>query len=118
MPIPIICPCSARLRVLDRLAGHEIQCPKCEAVHPVPGAAPVNGHAEAPPPASREQVLQESGFSDAERERLLDEMEKGERLLWAGKPVAKYAFYLGLVATGFSVVVALLLLFFVIMGAS
>jgi hypothetical protein len=110
MPIPLICPCSAKLRIRDGLEGYEIQCPRCQAIHPVPGAAPVNGHAKASPPSpGADEVLEASGFSDFERARLLDELEKGEQLLWAGKPVARYAFYLGLVALGFSVVVALML---------
>ncbi len=111
MPIPILCPCSAKLRVRDNLAGLEIQCPKCEAIHPVPGEPPTNGKAaHASPAASAKQVLANSGLSEEERERLQEELEKGERLLWAAKPVARSAFLLGLVVTGFSCVVALMLL--------
>jgi len=111
MPIPILCPCSAKLRVLDALAGLEVQCPKCQSIHPVPGEAPTNGRTEhATPPPNGKQILKESGFSAEERERLEVELEKGERLVWAAKPVARSAFHLGLVVTGFCCVVALMLL--------
>jgi hypothetical protein len=72
MPIPVICKCSAKLRIADHLRGQLIQCPKCGTVHPVDRGA--------------DQVLAESGLSDAERARLEKELEKDESLLWAGKP--------------------------------
>lgn len=97
MPIPILCPCSAKLRVSDHLKGLQIQCPKCLAIHDVAGAKPTNGVAAAPAPVQDpEEILAKSGFSAAERERLEDELKKGERLVWAGKPEARMALVVGL----------------------
>jgi hypothetical protein len=100
MPIPVICPCSAKLKVGDHLAGKQIKCPKCGSLIFVgsgdgpPGAPPPPPLAAAPAPAA-EQVLAESGYSDKERERLEDTLEEGEHLLWAGKPVPGAAFFAG-----------------------
>lgn len=94
MAIAIQCPCSAKLRVIDTLAGLEVQCPKCQEVHPVPGAKP----------------LAKSGLSAAERERLEDELEKGERLLWAAKPDPKGPFVMGWLGAAGCFGIALVLL--------
>jgi hypothetical protein len=97
MPIPVVCSCTAKLKVGDHLKGKHIKCPKCGSLIAVGG----NGSAPAPAapqartepslPAS-EEVLAQSGLSDPERERLTKELESGERLLWAGKPSAGIAF--------------------------
>ena len=71
MPIPVICKCAAKLRVGDHLRGQRIQCPKCGQIHPIDQVA--------------EHVLAESGLSEAD-EIVEKELEKGESLLWAGKP--------------------------------
>jgi hypothetical protein len=85
MPIPIICPCTAKLRVGDHLLGQHIKCPRCGAIHPVGDAAsPVAGHASAPAPAG-------GGLSEEEQERLDDILEDGEQVVWAGKPDAATA---------------------------
>src|SRR5262245_11825219 len=99
MPIPVVCSCSAKLKVGDHLDGKHIKCPKCGSVIPVGSAA--NGKAPPaakPKPAPRrsvDDVLQESGLSAAERDRLEGELDQGEQLLWAGKPVARWAFIRG-----------------------
>ncbi len=36
MPITLTCDCKARLNVPDRLAGKNVRCPKCKAIHAVP----------------------------------------------------------------------------------
>ncbi len=103
MPIPVICSCSAKLKVGDHLQGQHIKCPKCGSVIPVGtanGSAPVpaapppapRATPPAPPAASTKQVLEESGLSPEERERLEAELERDERLLWAGKPVERFVF--------------------------
>src|SRR3954453_7469017 len=69
MPIPVVCHCSARLKVGDDLRGKHVRCPRCGAVLPV-GA-----------PAGT------TSLGDQERERLEAELRSGERLLWADKPV-------------------------------
>jgi hypothetical protein len=108
MPIPILCPCTAKLRVRDGLAGLEVQCPKCQAVHAVPGEGPSNGRAE--PPDDAGLVLTKSGFSASERGRLEQELEEGERLLWAAKPDTRAPYLLGLVAAAGCLVFASVLL--------
>jgi hypothetical protein len=96
MPVPILCPCSAKLRVADHLKGQAIQCPKCQAIHDVPAAdKPVRKRAAAQAP-ELEEVLQASGYSPAERQRLEQELEEGESLLWAGKPDARAALLAGM----------------------
>jgi hypothetical protein len=101
MPIPVLCACSAKIRAGDHLSGQHIKCPRCGAILPVGPTANGTGHA-APSHAATahallpaEQVLNESGLSDEEREQLEDELRKDERLLWAGKPVARVAFAFG-----------------------
>lgn len=47
MPIEVVCPCGARLRVPDTAAGKLVRCPKCSEAVPVPAAEPV---APAPEP--------------------------------------------------------------------
>jgi hypothetical protein len=126
MPIPIICPCSAKLRVNDRLRGLQIQCPRCGSVHPVGG---VNGShaapAAAPPPvpvsvrpaaspapplpADTAAALSQSDLTETDRALLERHLEAGERVVWASKPSERMAFLSGLVATGFFGVTALVL---------
>jgi hypothetical protein len=118
MPIPIICPCSAKLRVNDRLKGQYIQCPKCGSVHPVGN---VNGSTVAPPrPASTAQALSQSGLSDGERALLEQQLEDGERVVWAGKAAERIAFLRGLVATvglgGFALVLLIVLVILLAQG--
>lgn len=96
MPIPIICPCSAKLRVSDHLRGLQIQCPSCLTVHDVAGPAGGNGHAPAPPhPPAAAPLPESTSLSAEEREKLQAELEAGERLLWTGKPDARIAFLMG-----------------------
>lgn len=104
MPIPVICSCSAKMKVGDHLAGKHIKCPKCGSViavggpngaAPMPALAPPVPVAVAPPAPSAGEVLGQSGLSDDERERLADELETGEGLLWAGKPASGWAFFYG-----------------------
>jgi hypothetical protein len=96
MPVPVVCSCSAKIRVPDHLAGQRVQCPKCRTVLAVPGGAAAP--APAKPKKSRgksapgpmplrdiDEILADSRFSDAESDRLRDALESGERLLWAGK---------------------------------
>jgi hypothetical protein len=105
MPIPVVCSCSAKLKVGDHLNGKHIKCPKCGSVIPVgggngtptaPSPAPAPAaRPKAPPAPTVEEVLADSGLSAEERERLEGELAAGERLLWAGKPVARWAFIRG-----------------------
>ena len=101
MPIPILCPCSARLKVGDHLKGLHIKCPRCGAVHPV-GAVHGNsvGHARPEAPPDKEQVLAAGGLADDERERLEAELESGEQLLWAGKPVERRVYLRNMAIVG------------------
>jgi hypothetical protein len=95
MPVPVYCGCSAKLRVADHLLGLQIQCPKCKTVHDVPGGTQRGGqngsHASArsvPAPlpiGDMDDILEEAKFTEAESDRLRDELEDGERLIWAGK---------------------------------
>src|SRR5829696_855722 len=89
MPIPIICPCSARIKAGDHLQGKHVKCPKCGGSLAVGGANGVHGaapviaaKAEAPLPTTV-QVLRDSGLEAEERERLEAELDIGEGLLWA-----------------------------------
>jgi hypothetical protein len=105
MPIPVICPCSAKLRVGDHLQGKQVKCPKCNSLIVVGSANGAGPNGPPPPPAASgptaEQVFAESGFSEQERERLEDALEEGERLVWAGKPVPRMAFLYGWFFGGF-----------------
>lgn len=119
MPIPIICPCSAKLRVNDRLKGLYIQCPKCGSVHPVGN---VNGNTPARPtparPSSTAAALSQSDLSDNERSLLEQQLEHNERVVWAGKPAERIAFLRGLVATiGLGIFGLILLIVLVILLA-
>jgi hypothetical protein len=131
MPIPIICPCSAKLRVNDRLKGQYIQCPKCGSVHPVGGAngspaAPPAGPPAAPaavqraaapappPPADTAAALSQSDLTQSDRALLEQQLKAGERVVWAGKPSERLAFLTGLVATGFLGIFGLVLLIVVV----
>jgi hypothetical protein len=127
MPIPILCPCSAKLRVNDRLRGLQIQCPRCGSVHSVGGAngtpaapsaapppVPVSvrpAAAPAPPlPADTAATLSQSDLTESDRALLEQHLQAGERVVWAGKPSERMALMVGLVATGFLGVTALVLL--------
>jgi hypothetical protein len=116
MPIPLICSCSAKLRVADHLQGQHIKCPRCGAFHVV-GAA--NGQSAvsttgAPPSepgrADTEAVLSRSPLAEGEREQLRDILDEGEQVVWAEKPDAEAAFRFGWIVTGFFGVVAFVLL--------
>jgi hypothetical protein len=95
MPIPIICDCSAKLKVADHLKGQHIKCPRCAAILPV---GTVNGSAAAAAPRPKAapqttgQVLEQSPLARGERELLEEQLERGERLVWADKPVEAVAF--------------------------
>jgi hypothetical protein len=96
MPIPVVCACSARLKVGDHLRGQHVRCPKCGVLIAV---GPANGSAG---PAGPTPVLKPGGLSPEERSRLEAQLQPGERLLWADKPVTRMAFLRGwLVAAGF-----------------
>jgi hypothetical protein len=100
MPIPVICACSAKLKVGDHLKGKHIKCPKCGALLPVGTVEGGSPAAPAPAPAAPpEAVLQQAPLSEAERASIEAEVEKDERLLWAGKPDLRAAFLRGLVFT-------------------
>jgi hypothetical protein len=123
MPIPVVCACTAKLKVGDHLQGKHIKCPKCGSLIAVGGP---NGHPAAPAPAARpkadllspHEVLEQSTLSPQERERLEGELDSGERLLWAGKPSARVAFIHGwLAAAGlYSGAVMLLVILLVMNG--
>jgi hypothetical protein len=57
-------------------------------------AAPV-ARAPAKPPPSTKAVFEQSPLSEAERDAVEGELEKSERLVWAGKPDARMAFLRG-----------------------
>jgi hypothetical protein len=110
MPIPLICPCSAKLRVADHLQGQHIKCPRCGAFHAVGEA---NGQAAVPTetaPADTEAVLSRSALAQGERDSLRDLLDEGEQVVWADKPDADAAFRFGWIFAGFFGVVALVLL--------
>ncbi len=110
MPIAVLCSCSAKLKVGDHLNGKQIQCPKCGKLIAV-GHPAVKG---AEPPPSDEDVLAQSELSDEERERLEEELEPDERLLWTGKPVVRCAFLRGWVVSFFLLAVAGIFLLFLL----
>jgi hypothetical protein len=119
MPIPLICPCSAKLRIADHLKGQYIKCPRCGAFHAVGaanGAAAANGRPAAGPPAlpdapaDTEAALAAAGaLSEAERDKVREALEEGEHVLWADKPDAQAAFRYGWIFTAIVGAVALLL---------
>ncbi len=119
MPIPVVCSCSAKLKVGDHLKGKHIKCPKCGALVPV-GVA--NGTPAAPAPAkappTTKEVLEHSPLSEAERDTLEGELDKDERLVWAGRPDPRAAFLRGIVYTVALGVVAFILLVIVIIMMS
>src|SRR4051794_17430876 len=98
MPIPVVCACSAKLKVADHLLDLDVRCPKCGTIRtaaaptrdsPYYGlyAATPRSAAKGPPPAaSPEDVLARSPLSDGEKRRLGAELDGDERLVWAGKP--------------------------------
>jgi hypothetical protein len=94
MPIPVVCACSAKLKVGDHLKGKHVKCPKCGAVLPVGGANGSAAAAAAPPaaPPTTAAVLRQSDLSDREQELLESRLERGERVVWAGKPAERVAF--------------------------
>jgi hypothetical protein len=104
MPIPVICACSAKLKVGDHLQGKHVKCPKCGSLLPVgtPNGAgtPAAGAPPAPdPPPSTQAVLAQSPLSDKERDLLTSQLEAGEQVVWADKPEPRIAFLRGWVVT-------------------
>jgi hypothetical protein len=112
MPIPLICPCTAKLRVADHLKGQYIKCPRCGAFHSI--GAP-NGHAAQngqevilpgssrnadPASADSETVLAQAAFCDAERDQIQDLLEPGEQVIWADKPDTQAAYRSGWIFGG------------------
>lgn len=94
MPIPVVCPCSAKLKVGDHLQGKQIKCPKCGsliAVGAPNGVAPASAAKTPAKPATPAKVLEKSRLSEDERDAVKGELEKDEHVLWAGKPVADVA---------------------------
>jgi phage FluMu protein Com len=106
MPIPILCPCTAKLRVSDHLRGQRVQCPKCQTVHHV--ATPT---ADAGPTPIRKpaDIYQEAGLSASQQARLEQELEKGERLVWAGKPVMRSVMLVNFLIGGGALLLAIML---------
>jgi hypothetical protein len=100
MPIPVVCSCSAKLKVGDHLKGKHIKCPKCGSLIPV-GVANGTPAAPAPvkPPPSSKAVLEQSSLSESERDAVEGELDKGERLVWADKPDVRTAFLRGFIVT-------------------
>jgi hypothetical protein len=122
MPIPVVCSCSAKLKVGDHLQGKHVKCPKCGALLPVGianGAVPAAPAPPKPPPTTQ-TVLEQSPLSDREREVLDEELGPGERLVWAGKADATATFRRGLIvtaSTGGGAVFALVMLLLLLFGA-
>jgi hypothetical protein len=102
MPIPVICGCSAKLKVGDHLQGKHVKCPKCGTLLVVGGgAAPAPSPKAAPPPPTSEKVLADSRLSAEERDQLARQLKADERLVWADKPAPGGAFLRGCVVTLF-----------------
>ncbi len=99
MPIPVVCSCSAKLKVGDHLKGKHIKCPKCGSLIPVGVATGTPAAAAPAPPPSTKAVLEQSSLSESERDALEGELDKGERLVWADKPDARTAFLRGFIVT-------------------
>ena len=109
MPIPVICGCTAKLKIADGLMGQNVKCPKCKKVLPVSepkpdhpyynlyAAGPPNGAKAAPsgPTLTTEQVLSQSPLTAEQRGRVELELDGDERLLWAGRPDRQIAFRRG-----------------------
>jgi hypothetical protein len=116
MPIPLICPCSAKLRVADHLQGQHIKCPRCGAFHAVGAAngeavvSPGGGPASEQAPESTEAVLSRCALTEDERDALRDVLEEGEIVVWADRPDADAAFRFGWIFAGVFGVVAFVLL--------
>jgi hypothetical protein len=112
MPIPVICACSAKLRVGDHLQGQHVQCPKCGARIPV-------GTVAAPPPVasppSSEAVPTASSLSPHEQEQVRQQLQADERLVWADKPEPRIAFFRGCIGSVVFAFVAFVILVIVIM---
>ena len=116
MPIPVICSCTAKLRVGDHLRGQQIQCPQCGSIHAISkkGVVSEGKPADATPPEEEipdfDDVMEASEFTEAEEDRLDDTLEKGEKLLWAGKPVRFYPIMIGcMIAAGLIFTAAILI---------
>jgi hypothetical protein len=93
MPIPVICACSAKLKVGDHLKGKHIKCPKCGiliAVGAANGAAAATAPAAAPRHAA--QVPGSNALPVEERGLLERQLDAGERVVWADKPVPELAY--------------------------
>jgi hypothetical protein len=102
MPISVSCPCGARLKAPDNLAGKNIKCPKCAVVIKV-GAAPVVaaaakvGAAPAKPVALAEVDVKDkppaAELPDDLRSEVEEELQTGERIVWIGQPVPRVVFW-------------------------
>src|SRR5260370_42473107 len=105
MPIPVVCACSAKLKVADHLLDLDVRCPKCGSVRAAaarsPGSPYYHLYAATPrgptpprpealvelpdaPPASPEEVLAQSPLSDAEKRTLAAGLGDALRLGWGG----------------------------------
>jgi hypothetical protein len=115
VPIPFHCPCGARLQVPDNLAGRLAKCPKCGASSRLPGSAPGkaaisatpaqaprSGKAPPPRPAPKPAApVHAQEFDDLPeplRELVLQDLEPGESVAWAGQAWKKILFWRGLAA--------------------
>src|SRR5262245_29908811 len=73
MPIALTCPsCSARLNAPDTAAGKRIKCPKCQAVCPVPPAAPAFEVVEDAAPARALPAAEAAAEDELPRRRPAD----------------------------------------------
>lgn len=108
MPIPVTCACGATLRVPDAVAGRKVKCPKCTGIVAVPAAAaataaprPATASAAAskkapskaapapkapPAPKPPAHVKEFAELPDHLRDRARAELQKGETVVWAGRP--------------------------------
>jgi hypothetical protein len=129
MPIPVICGCKAKLKVADGLLGQKIKCPKCSKTVPVAEPKPDSPYyalytaapesapsAPSGPALTTEQVLAQSPLTEKEREKVQDELDSGERVLWAGKPDLKIAFMRGWIPASGFLFFGLILMIFLIMS--
>ena len=122
MPIPVVCACSAKLKVGDHLQGKHIKCPKCGALIPVGAAGGAAAFAPPPvestPPTSA-AVLADSALSLPQREQVAARLEPDERLVWADRPDARIALFRGcLFSVGFAFAAAVFAAILAIMGVN
>lgn len=115
MPIRVVCPsCEMRLKVDDALMGKSIRCPQCTYVIRV--AAPeeeivdeleeIDGEEKPRPRGGRKAVSGgnlsiEHDVPEQFQDQIAQELSRGERLVWVGRPVMRLMMIRGLKAVGF-----------------